>query len=478
MKTSAYSPNVTRLAGLKAWARHRPVRALALALLAVLIVTWIVYEFLSRRTVEARYRAAVAEADRLDPGWWDGNAPSNVDPIPDDQNSANLVISSYEQIPRGWDSSKGYYWVFEMDPARRMLPAMASELRQRRDQAKEGLADARALAGRPRGRFPSWPVELPRAVPLPRQQVETVARLLYLDALIRIEEGDLLGAAGDVKAIINAGRAIGDQPHLAFQAARPHAIDIAVSTLERLLAHGELPEPLLAELQRLLESEAQHPLALISWRGDRAAVDKLFEDVRAGRAAPASLLDAGDSKLAVLYTMRTIRENQARLLEMYNRVVELTKLPVEQQGPAFAAEANLLSKEWSDANILERVYTLPFREHASPNAGHRQLAHHTSASLAILALASERFRLAHGRWPNSAAELVPAYLSALPCDPYTGAPLHFKPNQERLILYSNGYDAKDDGGLWVRGRWPNATKDNGFILDAPKDRAWSHGKKP
>ena len=102
---------------------------------------------------------------------------------------------------------------------------------------------------------------------------------------VRIEDGDLLGATANVKAMINAGRAIGDQPGLAFQAARAHAVDTAVSTLERLLAHGELPEPVLADLQKLLESEASHPLALISWRGERAAADKLFEAVRTGRAA-------------------------------------------------------------------------------------------------------------------------------------------------------------------------------------------------
>ena len=39
----------------------------------------------------------------------------------------------------------------------------------------------------------------------------------------------------------------------------------------------------------------------------------------------------------MLYTMRTIRENQARLLELNNRMVELAKLPFEQQGPAFNA---------------------------------------------------------------------------------------------------------------------------------------------
>ncbi len=80
---------------------------------------------------------------------------------------------------------------------------------QRREEAKEGLGYARDLANRPRGRFPGWRVEydFPPSVPRATEQVTTVFRLLYLDALICIEEADLIGAAADVKAIINAGRA-------------------------------------------------------------------------------------------------------------------------------------------------------------------------------------------------------------------------------------------------------------------------------
>ena len=50
---------------------------------------------------------------------------------------------------------------------------------------------------------------MPRAVPLSRQQVETVSELLYVDALIRIDEGVLAGVADEIKAIVNAGRARG-----------------------------------------------------------------------------------------------------------------------------------------------------------------------------------------------------------------------------------------------------------------------------
>ena len=107
-----------------------------------------------------------------------------------------------------------------------------------------------------------------------------MAQLLYLDALIRIDEGELAGAADEIKAIVNAGRALGNEPTLAVQAGRVTAVVTAVATLERLLARGELPAAVLVDLQKLFEDEATHPVALVSLQGNRAAAEKLFEDVR------------------------------------------------------------------------------------------------------------------------------------------------------------------------------------------------------
>ena len=66
------------------------------------------------------------------------------------------------------------------------------------------------------------------------------------------------------------------------------AVVTAVATLERLLARGELSASVLADLQKLFEDEANHPVALISIQGNRAAVEKRFEACTP--AAPASRL--------------------------------------------------------------------------------------------------------------------------------------------------------------------------------------------
>jgi len=49
-----------------------------------------------------------------------------------------------------------------------------------------------------------------------------------------------------------------------------------------------------------------------------------------------------------------------------------------------------------------------------------------------------------GRWPDTLAQLVPAYLDAIPRDPWDGEPLRYDP--DKAIIYAVGIDLLDSGG--------------------------------
>ena len=301
--------------------------------------------------------------------------------------------------PQRLASAKGPRPTLQLKPGQPLAPEALIALKQLREQAKDGLADARALVNRPRGRFPDWRVAVPRAVPLSRQQVETVSQLLSVDAVVRIDEGDLAGAADGIKAIVNAGRALGNEPMLAAQAGRVDAVQRAVATLERLLARGELPAAVLVDLQKLFEDEARHPVALVSLQGSRAAVEMLFEEVRTGRAGvPAPFESPARSLPGIIYTWRCIRENQTLHLTHTTRMVELAKRPAPEQGPALEQYADGVSGQ--DGGLIKRIYFLPFDENFERNVGGWQSQHHTALNLAVLALASERFGSITGAGPN------------------------------------------------------------------------------
>jgi hypothetical protein len=74
----------------------------------------------------------------------------------------------------------------------------------------------------------------------------------------------------------------------------------------------------------------------------------------------------------------------------------------------------------------------------------------TDRRAAVIALAIRLYRFDHGgNWPRDLNELTPAYLPAIPTDPFspTDSPFRYKPDAAGgPIIYSVGEDGVDDGG--------------------------------
>jgi hypothetical protein len=70
------------------------------------------------------------------------------------------------------------------------------------------------------------------------------------------------------------------------------------------------------------------------------------------------------------------------------------------------------------------------------------------AEEALTACALERYRLAHGKYPETLAALVPQLLEKVPPDIINGEPLKYRLKEnDQFVLYSVGWNGKDDGGV-------------------------------
>lgn len=100
------------------------------------------------------------------------------------------------------------------------------------------------------------------------------------------------------------------------------------------------------------------------------------------------------------------------------------------------------------------------------------LRHRAMSRCSVAALAAERYRLLHARWPDSLETLVKAeLLLQVPIDPFDGQPLRFRPTDEGVIIYSIGEDRIDNGGSIDRKNSAAPDSDLGFELwDPPKRR--------
>lgn len=72
----------------------------------------------------------------------------------------------------------------------------------------------------------------------------------------------------------------------------------------------------------------------------------------------------------------------------------------------------------------------------------------TKANEAQIVCALERYRLAHGEYPETLDALTPQFIDKLPLDIIGGQPLHYRHTDDgKFLLYSVGWNEKDDGGL-------------------------------
>jgi hypothetical protein len=75
-------------------------------------------------------------------------------------------------------------------------------------------------------------------------------------------------------------------------------------------------------------------------------------------------------------------------------------------------------------------------------------ASQVTVTLARIACALERHRLATGHYPDTLNGLVPRYLAQIPPDPVNGGPLLYRRDDpDRFTLYSVGLNETDDGGV-------------------------------
>ena len=72
----------------------------------------------------------------------------------------------------------------------------------------------------------------------------------------------------------------------------------------------------------------------------------------------------------------------------------------------------------------------------------------TLANEAFIACGLERYRLAHGQYPETLEALVPQFAVKLPHDIVGGQPLKYHGTADgQFVLYSVGWNEKDDGGV-------------------------------
>jgi ABC-type transport system involved in multi-copper enzyme maturation permease subunit len=419
----------------------------------------------SHYAAEKSLQEAIANADQLDLGWRLDELEAKRAVIPDEENSMNVVREVKTRLPKDWAENvdvKFYDHFLELAPEKQLTERQINDLTELFKRYEPILVLARRLADMPHGRAPiTWNADGLFILLVDTQNARTAANVLWYDTLFQAQKGNADGALISCRGIINTARSIGDEPFIISMLVRTGVLGLGIGSVERTLAQGEPGEGAMRALQQLLEEEEKEPLFLIGLRGERANWDHVLEHFEKGKAKIKEARNLWGGPNEVVLMSGSLKGQRAAFLKLMNEYIEAAKLPEERQDAEFKRIDLTLTQQPSMVKMV-----VPATTRLLSSFRRSQALLHT----AIVALAVERFRREHGRWPDTVAELVPGKLQHVYIDPYDGKPLRYRRNSDGVVIYSVGPDLVDNGGKMDRTNRMLSGTDVGIQLWDPTKR--------
>ena len=455
--------------GLAPWGRSWRRTGMVLVLVSVLIMIGIAYVIPSWRDRWA-LQDAVAETDRLYPRWRLEDLEAARRQVPEAANGALRILDARSALPARWrgagelrsdaEQERGNV-VALLSPPQCLTPGTLRSLQAELNKVTPALAEARAIVDFSEGRFPvDWASDGISTQLHHIAQTRDIVNLLAYDILVRCHNQDTDEALSTCRALLNAGRAIGDEPTAVSQLLR---IDIRMTVChqaEFALAHGQASESALAKLQHDLDAEEREPLLSVGIKGERALVDRFLTSIESGAFSPKQVRNTNLFSM-ILHIFRHSAAVRGAHLRFCNCVEGFLKLPAVEQLAAFEK----LGASDEDVPPPVRAIFPAMRRLAGAFQNSR-----ASLRCAAVALAAERYRLARSTWPNALEALVPDFLTNVPADPFGGEPLHLRRFADRIVIYSVAEDGRDDGDETESTSSPRTSRDLGFRLWDPPRR--------
>ena len=266
------------------------------------------------------------------------------------------------------------------------------------------------------------------------------AMLLNLETILHSENDQPQSAARSITSIFGVANSLRAEPLNISQLVRWACQGLGVSALERAVNRNEFTDKQLQELGKVVaESEDFSAIyrALIGERCNTLGIMRMSGEViqeLAGEGIPPAPV------LELYKALGLVDLDAITYIDFINDYIEAARLPLHQSHKA-AGEIDSRFEKLSKVHLLTRALMPSFSRIIDIQL--RSIAHLRAAGAA---LAIERFKLAEGRLPERLSELVPAYLEAVPTDPFNDEEIKYKKLDKGYVVYSVGEDLNDNGG--------------------------------
>lgn len=330
----------------------------------------------------------------------------------------------------------------------------------------------------PYSRFPiQYDTENPAMILLPHLAAEKrYVQLLRLRTVAKSQNGDGAGALEDVKLMLRLADLNRNEPTLISQLVRLAMTEITIEPIWEGLADHRWSDAELSELDKELTKMdflANYKMAM---HGEMVfCQDGIVNYLRRHPEELSAISDQnyGNNSGAMPLPARIVchmipsgwyYQNQlhcSRVMEeIYIPLANVTDHTVDPTSVARAFETLKTDiKHATPYNLLERML-VPGLENSIRRFAYTQ----SSVDSARVAIALERYRLAHGEYPETLDALAPQFIVKVPHDVINGGPLHYRREANgSFTLYSIGWNETDDGGVVVlkKGEAPTVDESQG-----------------
>jgi hypothetical protein len=331
---------------------------------------------------------------------------------------------------------------------------------------KSSEADLTELAEasrRPYSRYPVvYDMENPWGILLPHlAKVKAVCQRLQLRASAELASGQSDKAMDDVKLSFYMIDSVKNEPFLISYLVRIACLHIGIQPVWEGLAEHRWTDAQLQELQahfgqfdliKDLKTELDSERAagilttdlikrkgiafLISMtEGDLGSPGKEFANA-AGRLIPSGWYNFEKVNYCRIYDAGVNGGYDPNHRRVFPRKTDAGGREIERGLGSPGPLGRILSHRLTASKLLPAIQKTAMKAAAGQVA----------ADEAEAACAIERFRLANGRVPESLAELSPKYITVMPKDVITGEAYKYRRADAGFVLYSVGWDGKDEDG--------------------------------
>ena len=315
----------------------------------------------------------------------------------------------------------------------------------------------------PLGAFPLEPADNPFAIVLDHlTALRGAARLICARAELNAEAGRPDATAADLIMASRMARNLDVEPLLIEVLVRIAVNKLLVGAAERALGVSEMTDADLAALAEELREAADGLSFTRSLMAEQAAARYLLdipvEDITAFLPPTVTIPAWG-------LTPRGRARSLLGYYEMMEEIIAISRLPDAEKLPT----ARAWSDEWEvdSRHNMARDWVSGLLVPAFTRALKEELKGRALLRAAATALAVDRYRLKHGAWPESLADLAPDFADPVPADPFTGGELGYAQTGDGVVVYSVGKDGTDDGGRPVGSDGEEEGTDLTFaLLDA------------